>query len=117
MSHTEEELRAAGFKPPVEAEQTEEQERTKRELERRLHGLSRAVIHEGVPTIDGTKALRVSIDACIKQAKALAESVNRGPGGRETALAITKLQEAKMWCGKVLEELGHKLPEEYRDEA
>ena len=104
MSHTEEEMRAAGFRPP-EAEQTEEQARTVRELEARLHGLSRAVVHEGVPTVHGTKTLLLSIDACLRQAKALADSVNRGTGGREIALAITKLQEAKHWAGEALSEL------------
>jgi hypothetical protein len=64
-----------------------------------------------------TKALRVSIDADIKEAQEIASLINRGLGGRELALSITKLQEAKMWLGKVLGELGHQLPEEYRDEA
>ena len=61
--------------------------------------------------------LRQKIDACIKTARARLEQMNRGPGARELALAHTKLQEAKMWCGKVLEELDSPLPEEYRDEA
>lgn len=38
-------------------------------------------------------------------------------GKRELALAYTKLQEAKMWFDKVLEELGSELPAEFRDEA
>lgn len=63
------------------------------------------------------KAQRVAIDACIKDAKALAGHIARGTAGREVALSITKLQEAKMWLGKALEEIGHPLPEEYRDEA
>lgn len=29
----------------------------------------------------------------------------------------THLQEAKMWAGKILEAIGSKLPEEFRDEA
>lgn len=68
-------------------------------------------------TRDYLKSLRVSIDRCIKDAKQLSEHIARGPAGREVALSITKLQEAKSWAGKALEELGHKLPEEYRDEA
>lgn len=36
---------------------------------------------------------------------------------REVALVYTKLQEAKMWAGKILEELGSELPEEFRDKA
>ncbi len=63
------------------------------------------------------KDQRVAIDACIKHGQQIAEAIARGKGGRELALSITKLQEAKMWCGQVLGELGHKLPEEYRDEA
>jgi exonuclease VII small subunit len=38
-------------------------------------------------------------------------------GQRELALTYTKLQEAKMWMGKVLEELGSELPKEYQDKA
>ena len=38
-------------------------------------------------------------------------------GGREAALAFTKLQEAKMWIGKVLEELGAPFPPELADKA
>ncbi len=61
--------------------------------------------------------LRRDIDVCIKDAKLHAETIARGKAGREVALAITKLQEAKMWAGKALEELGSPLPAEYRDEA
>lgn len=63
------------------------------------------------------KELRVSIDATIQQAQKVAETINRGDAGREIALAITKLQEAKMWAGQALGAIGHKLPEEFRDEA
>ena len=38
-------------------------------------------------------------------------------GARELSLVRTKLQEAKMWAGKVLEEIGSELPAEYRDKA
>ena len=37
--------------------------------------------------------------------------------GREMALVRTKLQEAKMWAGKCLEQLGSELPKEFRDKA
>lgn len=115
MSHTEEELRAAGFKPPVEAEHTEEQERVKRELEARLHALSAQMsIHNTKATIKG---LRVDIDRSIKSTQALATLLNRGDGGRNVALTITHLEDAKMRLGMALGDLGHKLPEEYRDEA
>lgn len=62
------------------------------------------------------KDLRVEIDRVTKQAQSLAESIARGDGGRELSLTITKLQEAKMWAGSALGAMGHKLPEEYRDE-
>lgn len=40
-----------------------------------------------------------------------------GKGKREFALVYIKLQEAKMWTGKVLEELGSELPKEFQDKA
>lgn len=61
------------------------------------------------------KQQRVQIDACFRHARRLAERINRGAGGREVALAITHLQEAKMWLGQALGELGTLLPKEYRD--
>jgi hypothetical protein len=33
------------------------------------------------------------------------------------ALVYTKLQEAKMWTGKCLEQIGFELPKEYQDKA
>lgn len=60
--------------------------------------------------------MRQQIDACIKQTKAVQDSKPE-KGGREIALCHTKLQEAKMWIGKALEEFGSQLPEEFRDEA
>jgi len=66
---------------------------------------------------EAAHGIRTQIDACIKSAQSYASDLARGPGGRECAISITKLQEAKMWMGKVLESLGSKLPEQYRDEA
>jgi hypothetical protein len=62
---------------------------------------------------------RKEIDACIKKGKAFGYFIESGStkGKRENALVITKLQEAKMWAGKILEEVGSELPEEYRDKA
>ena len=56
---------------------------------------------------------RKEIDALIKKAKASSTVMI----GREMALVHTKLQEAKMWVGKCLEEMGSELPEEFRDKA
>ena len=61
--------------------------------------------------------LRKEIDAVIQQFKNLQDQMGRSKGGREVALVHTKLQEAKMWAGKVLEELGSELPKEYQDKA
>ncbi len=63
------------------------------------------------------KELRRSIDACIKQAENKQWDIRSRPGSDELDIAILKLKEAKMWCGQVLGELGHKLPAEFRDEA
>lgn len=64
------------------------------------------------------KGLRVDINTAIASAKHIADThIQRGPGGRELSLCITNLQQARMWAGEALGEIGHKLPEEYRDEA
>lgn len=61
------------------------------------------------------KQMRVQIDACIRGEQRLAERIARGDAGREVALSITKLQEAKMWLGQALGAIGFFLPNEYRD--
>lgn len=53
--------------------------------------------------ITNTKALRAEIDDCIDDAKNLTKS-------RETSLAITKLEEASMWLGKHLHNIGSPNP-------
>lgn len=58
---------------------------------------------------------RTYIDVAIKQAKGAISNLQGGQ--REMALVHTKLQEAKMWIGKVLEENDSPLPAEFRDEA
>jgi hypothetical protein len=63
------------------------------------------------------KALRVQIDAAIQACEKLSEVFKGREGGRELALVKTKLQEAKMWGGKVLEAWGSELPPEFRDKA
>ena len=63
------------------------------------------------------KTLRVDIDRDIKEAQRLATLIARGTGGRNVALCITHLEDAKMRLGMALGDFGHKLPEEYRDEA
>ena len=63
------------------------------------------------------KTLRVAIDANIKNTQAIADFIARGTGGRNVALTITHLEDAKMRLGAALGDLGYTLPEEYRDEA
>ena len=63
---------------------------------------------------------RKLIDSCIQVSKMYKNSMfglPYGVGQRENALVLTKLQEAKMWCGKILEEVGSPFPENLRDEA
>ena len=80
-------------------------------------GLEHAPI-TGEPDLTAqTKTLRVSIDSNIKEAQHLATLIARGTGGRNVALCITHLEDAKMRLGMALGDFGHKLPEEYRDES
>ncbi len=69
--------------------------------------------------MDLLKQFRVSIDANINIAEAHIEAMKaeNTPGIREMALVRTKLQEAKMWVGKVMEESGSQLPPQFRDKA
>ena len=60
---------------------------------------------------------RKKIDANIVLGQELSKHIGRGTGGREISLVITKLQEAKMWAGKILEAIGSELPKEYQDKA
>jgi hypothetical protein len=63
---------------------------------------------------------RQKIDAIIQsvgEAKSSFSQIPNSKGGRELSIVYTKLQEAKMWMGKVLEELGSELPKEFQDKA
>jgi len=70
-----------------------------------------------VYTPEQIHTLRQEVDGVIKHTNVLREYKGRVNGMREVKLAYTKLQEAKMWLGKVLEEIGSELPAQYRDEA
>jgi len=63
--------------------------------------------------------LRKKIDAVIQYASMIkADSrPEYAKGKREIAIVYTKLQEAKMWGGKILEELGSELPAQFQDKA
>lgn len=60
-------------------------------------------------------SLRVEIDKVIQTAQQRQSDIGRADGGREIALVVTKLQEGKMWAGKVLEALGSELPKQFQD--
>lgn len=62
-------------------------------------------------------AFRKEIDAIIKKGQEIQEKIGRTDGGREVSLVVTKLQEGKMWAGKILEAFGSELPAEYADKA
>ena len=68
--------------------------------------------------------LRKKIDGVIGYAytfKMQPDQEDNGEGmkkmQREIALVYTKLQEAKMWAGKCLEQIGSELPKEFQDKA
>jgi hypothetical protein len=70
-------------------------------------GISESEIH----------AYRKDIDALIQRGQTLQEVIGRNKGGREISLVVTKLQEGKMWAGKILEALGSPFPPELADKA
>jgi len=49
---------------------------------------------------DPMVTVAVAIADARNAAERLAENINRGRGGREVALAITKLEEAALWLGQ-----------------
>lgn len=69
--------------------------------------------------VASVKDFRKQIDAAIQKAESFMGGVAPSTGnyGREMALVRTKLQEAKMWAGKVLEAVGNPFPAELADEA
>ena len=62
-------------------------------------------------------AFRKDVDRVIQDAQLLQSQIGREAGGREISLVVTKLQEAKMWAGKILEAIGSELPAEFQDKA
>lgn len=53
------------------------------------------------------KELSGSLNSDIHFAQVAAKQIARGAGGREVALAITKMQEAKMWVEQALKEIAN----------
>lgn len=67
------------------------------------------------------KQFRKEIDANIQKAEEMLSSypveLQHISCARELSLVRTKLQEAKMWAGKILEVLGNPFPAELADKA
>lgn len=66
------------------------------------------------------KDFRKAVDALIQRAELYLDTSNGIPpmmAAREMALVRTKLQEGKMWLGKVLEVVGNPFPAELADKA
>lgn len=53
---------------------------------------------------ESLELLRSDIDTTVKR---LRSEGRIEKGGREIALVITKLQEARLWAGEALKEMGH----------
>jgi hypothetical protein len=79
-----------------------------------MDGASREMTQE-----EKTKDLRVKIDKLIQYAKQQRDDTrdDYSAGKRELALVVTKLEEAKMWGGKVFEAMGRELPQQFADKA
>lgn len=60
--------------------------------------------------------LRKNVDAVIEQVRYWV-GTRPEKGGAELTLSYRKLQEGKMWLGKVLEEMGAPFPPELADKA
>lgn len=69
------------------------------------------------PAFEEIHNFRKEIDAVIQKSQALQARFGRNPGGREISLVVTKLQEGKMWAGKILEAIGSPFPKELADKA
>lgn len=69
------------------------------------------------PTFEEIHAFRKEVDAVIQKAQTLQTNIGRNTGGREISLVVTKLQEGKMWAGKILEAIGSPFPAELADKA
>lgn len=80
------------------------------------------------PAVELVKQFRKDVDALIvrseymmgrddKNADDATVAFIRDCSAREVALVRTKLQEAKMWAGKILETMGNPFPPELADKA
>lgn len=53
---------------------------------------------------------REALDELAAEIEPWSDSIDRG--AREVSLAITKMQESRMWIGEALKQMGHFKPEE-----
>ena len=67
--------------------------------------------------VSDIKDFRKQIDASIQRAEVYLDAPFKMKGAREMALVRTKLQEAKMWAGKILDVAGNPFPAELADKA
>ena len=61
------------------------------------------------------KRHRLAANTLMREIKEIEKIINRREGGRELSLAYQFFQTGRMYLGEALAELGHQLPEEYRD--
>lgn len=69
------------------------------------------------PSNDEIHEFRKEVDAVIVKAQELQKRIGHDAGGREISIVVTKLQEGKMWAGKILESFGSPFPAELADKA
>ncbi len=87
---------------------TEEEQQMKLlgEMQERLRSFeSSQMVVIAMPASAHVKSVRELTSETLRYARRVAEIINRGPGGREVALAITKLQEAEHWLNDAFKEL------------
>jgi hypothetical protein len=69
------------------------------------------------PSNDEIHEFRKEVDAVIVKAQELQKRIGYDAGGREISLVVTKLQEGKMWAGKILEAFGSPFPADLADKS
>lgn len=67
--------------------------------------------------VSDIKDFRKSIDALIQRSELYLDAPFKMKATREMSLVRTKLQEAKMWAGKILEVAGNPFPADLADKA
>ncbi len=60
---------------------------------------------------------RKAIDAVIQESFKVKAEMDSTPGARPASIVVTKLEEGKMWAGKILEAMGSPYPDDLADKA